>query len=449
MIDNSKSEDLTFDRLWSRITLGLVALALAVLFFVVPHAVTGDGAVRYFKIDALLREGTLGREPYSFVGPLFAAPFWVLGGARLWWVARFNVLLLALGGVAFWRLLRQRTTVDERGRAVLLLVAAGMAPSATLDFYGDLFSAVMVATGLLLVTVRDQPLGWIPVVLGVVNTPATAVGLACVAIHRAWRARRVDGCLAATVAAGLILLENTIVRGGPLITGYAGNHGATTVMPFSGMPGFSYPLFSGVLSLLFSFGKGLFFFAPGLVLIAHARRQRPALAPFLDASVAFLAGMILVYAGWWAWYGGWTWGPRYLLYAVYPSALALAIALGAPVTPYRGALVVSLTAWTVWVGASGVVFNLSGLDDCLANGYALEHLCWYVPEYSPLLRPFVLDMPALVTWQKMWLVFAAMVLTVLVTSGPSLELMTAACGRAIRARVTRASGRDTHEGGIR
>jgi hypothetical protein len=35
---------------------------------------------------------------------------------------------------------------------VLLLVAAGMAPNATLDFYGDLFSAVMVATGLLLVT---------------------------------------------------------------------------------------------------------------------------------------------------------------------------------------------------------------------------------------------------------------------------------------------------------
>jgi hypothetical protein len=93
------------------------------------------------------------------------------------------------------------------------------------------------------------------VVLGVVNTPATAVGLAlsrCIA-RGARGARRRD--VAAAVAAGLILLENTIVRGGPLITGYAGNHGATTVMPFSGMPGFSYPLFSGVLSLLFSFGK--------------------------------------------------------------------------------------------------------------------------------------------------------------------------------------------------
>ena len=420
------------DRLWSWLTLGLVALALVLLFFVVPHAVTGDGAVRYFKIDALLRERTLSREPYSFVGPLFAAPFWALGGARLWWVARFNVLVLALGGVALWALLRPVMTVDGRARAVLLLVAAGTAPNATLDFYGDLFSAVMVATGLLVVTVRGRSIGWIAIILGVVNTPATAVGLAFVAIQRAWSARRVDGIVATAVAASLILLENTIVRGGPLVTGYAGNHGVTTVMPFSGMPGFSYPLVSGVLSLLFSFGKGLLFFAPGLLLIAHARRQRLELAPFLDASIAFLAGVVLVYSHWWAWYGGWTWGPRFLLFAAWPAALALAIGLGTAVTPLRSAAAVALTAWTVWVGISGAVFNLSGLDECLANGYALEHLCWFVPEYSPLVRPFVLDMPPLTGWQQSWLVLSALVLITLITSSPALEHVAGATVRAIR-----------------
>jgi hypothetical protein len=428
------------DRLWAWVTLLLTGAALALLFLVVPHAVTGDGYARYQKVDALLHEGTLRPEPYSFVGPLFAAPFWAVGGSRLWWVARFNVLLLAMASVAFWLLLRPVTTVNERTSATLLLAATGMAPSATLDFYGEMFSAVMAGSGLLLVCVHDRRAGWIPVVLGVANAPATAVGLLFVAMQRAWHARRIDALAATAVAGGLILLENTIVRGRPLITGYAGNHGVTTAMPFSGMPGFSYPLLPGVMSLLFSFGKGLFFFAPGLLLLAHARRQRPSLAPFLDASVAFLAGLILVYAGWWAWYGGWTWGPRYLLLAAYPSALALAIALGAPLTPHRSALAVALTAWTVWVGASGVVFNLSGLDECLANGYAQEHLCWYVPEYSPLVRPFVLDMPALVTWQQTWLVFAAVVLAVLVTSGPSLEIMTRASIQAIRARVTRTGG---------
>ena len=437
---------MTSDR-WVAIV--LIGAGLALLFLAVPHAVTGDGYVRYLKIDALLHEGTLKREAYSLVGPLFAAPLWALGGARLWWVARFNVLLLAIGCVAFWLLLRPVTTMNERASATLLLAATGMAPNATLDFYGEMFTAVMAASGLLLVCLHGRRIGWIPVVLGVVNTPATAVGLLFVAMHRAWHARRVDGLGATLVAGGLILLENTIVRGGPLVTGYAGNHGATTALPFSGMPGFSYPLLPGVLSLLFSFGKGLLFFAPGLVLIGQARRQRPELTPFLDASVAFLAGVILVYAQWWAWYGGWTWGPRYLLFAAYPSALALAIALGTPLTPLRSTVAVALTAWTVWVGASGAVFNLSGLDDCLANGYALEHLCWYVPEYSPLVRPLVLDMPALVGWQQIWLVFAGVVLVVLVTSSPSLEVMTGAAIRAIRARTAHARGQDDRKGGIR
>src|SRR3954471_112922 len=343
---------MTSDQRWASVTLALTGIALALLFFVVPHAITGDGYVRYSKVDALVRGGTLTREPYSLVGPLFAAPLWALGRDRPWWVARFNVLLLAIGSIAFWRLLRRDTTTHERASAALLLVATGLAPAATLDFYGEMFTAVMIASGLLLVSPGGRRIGWIPVVLGVVNTPATAVGLLFVAIHLAWHARRAEAFGATLPAGALILLENTIVRGGPLVTGYAGNHGATTQLPFSGMPGFSYPMAAGVLSLLFSFGKGLFFFAPGALLIANARRQRPALAPFFDASIAFLAGVILVYSGWWAWYGGWTWGPRFLLFAAYPSALALAVALGGPITPRRGAIALALTAWTVWVGAS-------------------------------------------------------------------------------------------------
>jgi len=107
-----------------------------------------------------------------------------------------------------------------------------------------------------------------------------------------------------------------------------------------------------------------------------------------------------------------------------------------------------LTAWTVWVGISGAAFNLSGLDDCLANGYALEHLCWYVPEYSPLVRPFVLDMPRLVGWQQAWIALSALALIALITSSPALEHMAAATARAIRA-MAGARGTDNPEGRIR
>jgi hypothetical protein len=40
---------------------------------------------------------------------------------------------------------------------------------------------------------------------------------------------------------------------------------------------------------------------------------------------------------------------------------------------------------------SGAVFGLAGLEDCRAADY--EFLCWYVPEFSALWRPFVVGPP--------------------------------------------------------
>jgi len=403
------------------VTLGLTAAAIALLFAVVPHGLYGDGYVRYLKIDALLREGTLGPERYSYVGPLFAAPFWLFGETRMWWCARFNVLVLAAAVFAGWRALRPLLPVDERAAFVLLLAATGMMPHATRDFYGEAFSAVLVGTGFMLVNRARTAIGWSAVVLGVVNTPASAVGLLLAALWRTWKGRRLDGLIAFAVAAGLIVLENMIVRGGPFDSGYHGDRGVVTVLPYSGMPGFSYPLLFGLASLLFSFGKGLLFFAPGVLLVAHARRRRPDLATCLDLSVVFLGGLLLVYSQWWAWYGGWTWGPRFLLFAIYPSSLAIAVTLTAPAAWPRSAVILAITWWTVWVGVSGAAFGVDGLDECIANGYALEYLCWYVPEYSPVFRPLVLPPGSLAPWQQAWMVLAAIVAAVLTTAGPALS----------------------------
>jgi hypothetical protein len=97
-----------------------------------------------------------------------------------------------------------------------------------------------------------------------------------------------------------------------------------------------------------------------------------------------------------------------------------------PVNWRRALIILVIAAWTVWVGISGAVFNLSGLDVCIANGYSMEHLCWYVPEFSPLLRPLVLRPEALASWQSLWMLFAAVVLAFLITSGPSLPCIGAA-----------------------
>jgi hypothetical protein len=44
---------------------------------------------------------------------------------------------------------------------------------------------------------------------------------------------------------------------------------------------------------------------------------------------------------------------------------------------------------SVWIGADGMVFGQAQMGQCWANGYALEHLCWYVPEFAAWIRPFV------------------------------------------------------------
>jgi hypothetical protein len=404
---------------WVLATIGLAAAALALTFFALPHGLYADGYVRFTKLDALLRQGELSRERYSYIGPLFASPLWLFGDAREWWCARFNVLVLVAGCLAVWRSTRTRLAVEERASFVLLLVATGMMPNATRDFFGEPFSTVMAGTGLLLVAADRRWAGWSAIVLGTANTPAWTVGLAAAALWRAVRSRRFDGLLALGCAAAIVLLENTLVRGAPLNAGYQGDRGAITVMPFSGMPGFSYPLLFGIVSLLFSFGKGLFFFSPGLLLIGRARKAEPKAAAFLELSVAFLSGLVLVYSRWWSWYGGWTWGPRFLLLAVFPSSIALAIALHASSNWRQRVTAIAILGWTIWVGVSGAVFGLDGLDECTANGYALEHLCWYVPDFSPLFRPLVLRPASLAAWQAAWMVLAAVVLAILAVTALS------------------------------
>ena len=109
-----------------------------------------------------------------------------------------------------------------------------------------------------------------------------------------------------------------------------------------------------------------------------------------------LAGLILVYAEWWAWYGGWFWGPRFFLMASLPASLALAVRLRRRRLRLFGlAGVLAVLTLSIWVGVDGAAFGLT--DDlwsvCGTNTYAQEFLCWYTPEFSPLWRPFLTRHP--------------------------------------------------------
>ena len=191
-----------------------------------------------------------------------------------------------------------------------------------------------------------------------------------------------------------IMAENWIRRGGPLITGYEGNRGFTTLLPYSGMPGFSFPLVLGVLSILFSFGKGLLFFTPGLVLSGAESAEFAATATLrrlMTLLLLFVAAMVVAYAKWWAWYGGWFWGPRFFLLASVAASLALADRLARPFESVsKNLLLVCVLMLSTWVAIDGAIFGQNGLDQiALANNSALEWVVWYVPQFSPLWYPVV------------------------------------------------------------
>jgi hypothetical protein len=78
--------------------------------------------------------------------------------------------------------------------------------------------------------------------------------------------------------------------------------------------GFSLPLANGLRWNLFSLYRSLFIYAPPVLLFflgarGFARRCRAQLW-----LIAAIAGYVLVvYSKWWAWHGGWCWGPRFLV----------------------------------------------------------------------------------------------------------------------------------------
>src|SRR5262249_14740881 len=160
--------------------------------------------------------------------------------------------------------------------------------------------------------------GWAAIVLGAVNQPGVILGVVAIALREAFRLRRLSPLAGPALAFALARLESLLLRGSVFATGYEADAGFHTALPYSGMPGFSYPLFFGVLAIVLSFGKGLLFFAPGLF-VRTSTKAPERLTWAHGTLVAFVVGLVLAYARWWAWYGGSFWGPRFFLVASVPA----------------------------------------------------------------------------------------------------------------------------------
>jgi len=376
------------------VTWGLLVLGLLLLFFVLPHDIEGDGRLRFAALQGWLAGNGIPDTKYPLVGSLPAIPLMLLGRAGTtteWLVSRYNVIVYAAGLVLLYLFLRRRLPNDVLAAFLLLLGTTAMIPNSLTGFGAETFSAMAVGAGFAAWSTGRWKTGTALLGVGVANLPASIVGLALAMGWWAWRMKRIRALAPLALGAGIWLLESSVRRGSALSTGYENDHGFQTLLPYSGLPGFSYPTFFGVLSLLVYFGKGLLFFAPGLFLAFG--RGLEALRPVKDVLVMwmlYLGGMVVVYGSWWAWYGGYAWGPRFLTFASLPASLLLAAQVRRPPqTLFAATIVLAAMLLSVWAGIDGATFGRFAQTTCTANHYYLESFCWYVPEFSVLWTPFV------------------------------------------------------------
>ncbi|MFI7707147.1 hypothetical protein [Nonomuraea sp. NPDC049480] len=424
----------------ARLEIGLIVGGLAGMTFLLPHQLLwGDGGVRYVHLWELLVAGHLSEEKYSLIGSLFSTPLWLLGmvyQSPEWWCEKYNTLVFAAGLFIFYWMLRNHVPRSLLRRFLLLLTFASMFSNHLLFYWGEVFTAVMVGTGTVCLIAKRR--GWTAIVLGVANTPATLPAMMLLTAERIWAMRRLRLALAFFAAAAVVLLESWVRRGSPFETGYGDDRGPETIMPFSGHPGLSYPIFFGLLSLTLSFGKGLLFFAPGLFLPVRRRlaafpgRAGVDLNALYRMWITFVVGLILLYSTYWSWSGSTFYGPRYLLFASLPACLVLAVRLHRQDTSIlANTITVLALGLSLWVGLNGAVFgDAPARDVCLepTGPFFEAPLCYYTPEFSALWVPLI-HAQELTTGQFVYLLYGLWVAFYLMTP-PLLALATQLLARA-------------------
>lgn len=111
-------------------------------------------------------------------------------------------------------------------------------------------------------------------------------------------------CVPALCCGAILLGLNKIEYGGLFEMGYSDQAEGIS---------FHTPLFVGLYGFLFSIGKGIFFFSPGLILGLFGWRALTIRNPWLTAAVLMATLFPLIFMSKWQnWTGGWTWGPRHI-----------------------------------------------------------------------------------------------------------------------------------------
>lgn len=305
-------------RYYSKYDAGL-SLAMVPFFVAGDRIAQVNAAHRYrvaaaavLLVPALAAAGALAGTAWigaCVAGTRPALPVVLAAGiaSPLWWYGRVLFAEAALACALAWAVAllwdgesRGRTRSEQAIRELpLRVVIAGMAFGAGI--------AVRAAFA-----IYAPALVWL--IWRTTNTPTQRVWPRLVAFGA--------GC---APGIALVLWHNALRFGDPFVSGYAGE-------------GFTTPPWKGIAGLLVSPGRGALITAPSLVLNVLLWRRLHRRAPALAGLLVLAWGAALpFYGAWWAWDGGWCWGPRLVVpliplsmlpLLVFPDGRAWRLALG-------------------------------------------------------------------------------------------------------------------------
>lgn len=380
---------------WERL---LILLGVLFYLFVFPHGIHGDGTVRYEGLKQLFATGKPLEMVYSYVGPLFSAPLMLLGKIYkddYWWLSRFNTFVFLF---TVWFLAKNFVKKEFDAQSaryfILLMFCATMFPKHVTDYYSEIFTACFMALAIYFFLKGKTLLGATLALLSIWNTPGTAAAGALVFLYFLVKEKKWRFALFIVLIAVGISVENYFKFAELWPSKYIGVQPPKTLLPYSGVPGFSYPLFFGILSVIFSYGKGLIFFSPALLSIFYSRiwEKKSILRNFMIVSLLYFVGLLFVFSRWWQWNGDWFWGPRFYLFTSIMNVFFLLLVKEKMKESFRLRIFFFITlSLSLWVGCQGLLFGQDFLEDCYKNGADISFMCHYVPEYSVLWRPFIVQ----------------------------------------------------------
>jgi hypothetical protein len=342
-------------------TFGTVTDEQQMLYTAVSIATTGEIGMARGQTFAIPRPGGDAVSPYGMGLSLLEVPFALAAGP---WEARFGArtsqslfvllqVLLVTAAATGAGLLAGTLGAGGFGQALAVLGTAVGSPlwAYTACGFTEPLQAVCLVFGVTfavravraegreatwLASAAGFAAGWL-VLTKVVNLLFLPLPLLPL-VAGAWppsRERVRTWCAAAAGAAGpvAVMLAFEVVRFGRPFSSYA--RGGR----------FSHPFLDGAWRLLVGPNKGLFLYFPlGLLALAGLASllRRPESHLAAASTLALFAGLVGLYAGWWAWDGSGGWGPRFLVPIVPLLAAAAGTAAGTPLRRAAGAALVVL-----------------------------------------------------------------------------------------------------------